>query len=644
MGPRRLLAFFGHEYALLATRKLSPHTALLPLDIPAIRYAQASGYEWHLPQEWIDHKADYQIFQEATDREHDWFQGAARDFTIADVCWPEFDREAWHYFWRDVSYARALAARWLDSNLEQLILLPPAAKPIPSVSYGQSDVVKLVWAHFLGRRVNWLSSGPVINPTWRWRALRHNARSFLKRFSPYRRRFNVTERFFGDLNVSSDGAAPIVLAFFSGEYPRMSHHIPHLAQGLSRGVVVGLLDADEGTAKKIRTEQRCPVFLTPEEFAPDDEVRTRLERGWQRLQSNCHQPVRDFFDAVAFQFDFACRVRWPVLQSAKDWWLQIWRQLRPAALLVSGLEDAEAQVATLAANQLGLPTIAIPHGDIYTRRTRLAAGYCLFSNELTRQALSWYADHTSLLLPCRGLLPAAEYPTTDAALESHGLNRSAHTNHSHTACRLRVLVIVNPMGVASCLAPYVYLPDQIQLLRDLVHVPLEWKDKITIDFKVHPGKPFSGIEVVEHAVGGATGQILPVNTSISEVLSKYDLFVLLNGYGSVVKPVLRAGRPLVLLWKDAKIGQIGPYELGGLLTQNLLRITSVEDLWVIVRRFVEEPAFAEQMRERARAFARDYLDDSQYPSLAEVVAGVLERRLPCASTATTSDSRSSRGS
>jgi hypothetical protein len=403
----------------------------------------------------------------------------------------------------------------------------------------------------------------------------------------------------------------VVLTFNPGEAHRVRPITEQLYARYGDRLAVALTSFDPTVASQLES-LGLPVFSAPNSVDSAPGLAGQFIGALKQARHGvtCDE-LRELMDSLKFHFQSLCERRWPQQAALFRWWVRQWKVMHPSAVVVSGLEDSESQLPALAATHLGIPSLAFPHGTIYTRRTYLASRYILYPNQLSRRALIPLQREKSKLFPARDLLPDHEYPNSSVAkCATHQL--------------LRILVLANPMGVSNCLAPYVRLRTQISALKSFDSPPGDLAASISVRVKLHPGKPFQGGELVALAAPRVASSVLPLDSAITDLIDQYDLFVSLNGYGSVLKPIVAAGKPIVLFWTDYNIGRAGPYELASDIAPAGSVVRSSAEFWQLVRGFLTDGLLRTEMARRSYEFARTTLDDRNYPRLGDILARLNE--------------------
>jgi hypothetical protein len=99
---------------------------------------------------------------------------------------------------------------------------------------------------------------------------------------------------------------------------------------------------------------------------------------------------------------------------------------------------------------------------------------------------------------------------------------------------------------------------------------------------------------------------------LSAALDAADLVVAMNYCGVGVLHTATAGKPLIHFWLDPDIGRLDPMPFADMYAPAGDMARSEEDIWTLVRRFLDEPGYAASLQGRIEAFHRSlYLEKSQ---------------------------------
>jgi hypothetical protein len=215
------------------------------------------------------------------------------------------------------------------------------------------------------------------------------------------------------------------------------------------------------------------------------------------------------------------------------------------------------------------------------------------------------------LVPCRGLL----------AQDDYSLDEQLWTTPPAVK---RVLALTDPISPMGGLSGWVGHAAQIRGLQALAACPEDLADRLDVRFKANPAWP--DMDLFEAAGIDVRGPVFPAATRLGPLLAAADLVIAVNYCGGALVHALRASKPVVLFWGDPLLHGQHDFWHPEVYSSCGPMARSGDELWDWLRRFVEQPDTAVRMRSKADAFRREFLDDSAYPSLVEVVGSAIPFR------------------
>lgn len=614
---RHVFAFFGSDVeaegvAFLPEASIKGWT-LLALDAPAIGMAAEAKLAYTLIDDWVDSAAMRQAREKAAECEQEWFQAATDQFTSDEVCWPQFDHHAMHWFWADVMLAMALVEEFQVCDVQELRFFPSRSRR-PAVYYYPSDVCSSLWdAELPGVAKPYQL--PRMRPATSKKALHYRvlrySRSRVRKVVRVVRRWCAVEN--PGLTTPSALRGRVVLAFNPGESYRFTPVIERLGEDLPGEIAAAILSHDQATADGIAAQWSIPVACGPPSAPVDPGLRQQFLRGYARaLERSSGQPWQKPLKHLQFHFEYYCAHRWPMLSAGLRFWSGLWSQAQPKAVLVSALQDGESQLPAEAAKRLGVPTVSIPHGAGLGRSSySMIVDYILCGHSVQSSSLERFGVPATRVLPCRDVVVENEYPVASIPVDT-------------TRGCWHLLVLTDPIGSAGCLAPTTSPGAQVVALRTLANPPTDIARHLSLRIKVHPGYP--DLELIAAASARLLQRVLPPNYGLKSALRQTDLVVALNYCGSALVHALRAEKPVIFFWTDPLIGRTEPRAHADSFLPAATLVRNPEEFWRVVRSFFTNPELAEEMHLRAGNFFRDNLDDSSYPSIGEVLDRVLSKQ------------------
>ena len=616
---RKLFAFFGADLERKGQEFLQQAYGegytLLALDASAIGMAATAKAPYTLIDDWLDSEAMFQAKQQAAKCERRWFEAARDEFSSDGICWPEFDREAMYWFWLDVTLASTFAEAFRARGGQDLRFFQHAVRR-PALYYYRSDVCSALWKADLAGKAKAFElprkslRKPLRKPFWN-RALRFS-------WSKVRKIARLTTRRRNTLAIAHPSvlAGKVVLAFNPGEFHRFTPIIQQLSESFPRNVAAVILSPSQATANEIAAKWSIPVVCGPSPAPVDPGLQEKFLRGYVKaLDGAGGQPWQKPLESLQFHFEYYCKQRWPQLALSFRYWVGLWTQSRPKAVIVSSLEDGESQLPAEAARCCGIPTLSTPHGGGGARAAVVVvADYVLYSLSTQKGVYERAGVPIHRLIGCREVVVDNEY--TVVSIDTHSKQNS-----------WRLLALTNPTCWPDHLAPRISPGAQLAALRALNNPPPDIAEQLSLRIKAHPNRRWSDSELFSAIGGGIAECVLPLNSELLSVLERTDLVVALNFLGSALLHALRTHKPVIFFWTDPLIGRVEPHVHADLFLPAGTLVRNPEEFWDLVRRFFTDPEVAEQMGLKAVEFCRNNLDDSNYPSIGEVVDQVLSNQM-----------------
>lgn len=602
----KILAFFGSDIKEIGIKFLRRmHTdgyTLLALDVPAIGLVSKAGLSYTVIDDWVDSKIMRLVFKKTLYCQRRWFESARKEFTIEGICWPEFDREAMHWFWFSVILADAFAGILRMCKCQDLRFFQHSIQR-PALFYYPSDVVSVFWQKELKGKIK------VFKPL---------RLSFFDRLFCYARTqickgINLNKRVTLKSKISpSVFAGKIVLVFNSGEFHRFTPIIKQLKRGFPGKVAAAILSDNQKATAKIGVKWSIPVVCGPPFLPADAKLAKKFLTGYRKsLKAAKGRSWEKALKYLDFHFGFYCKQRWPKLTADFRFWHRTFKRWRPKAVIVSSLFDAESQLPGETARKLDIPTFSIPHAGATSKAWDSVSEYILYSFNTQKITHRQAGISTDRLLPCAELFAKNEYSTFPLKLN---FNKS----------KLRVLIITYGISFKDCFIPNIGPRTQLKALEVLNNPPPDIAKKTQFFIKVHPNPNYADLELFEAVGNSLRKKVLPVDSNLHSIISGCDLAILVNSTGSALINILRAGKPVIYFWTDYRSPRTDIfYDIffsSGMVARN------AEELWHLIRSYFTNLKLAKKMRLKAERFHQKYLDDSNYPSISEVIKRVLAKK------------------
>ncbi|MBI5252666.1 MAG: hypothetical protein HY912_24485 [Desulfomonile tiedjei] len=617
----KILAFFASDLILrrpsefLRRASRSGYT-LLPLDSPAIVLAANADLPYVTLEEILDPEIVLKALSLAEESNTAWFEPAKEEFSVNGLCLPAVDRNTMIFFWQEVMLALELAAEIKRRKFSEFMFfknLMPSAK----VAFKRSDVSSALWHRELPGIVRPLIRAQLLAPGY-WRPLLHTTSEKLK--ESVRRSHTAS-----DHEPCSVPQNAVFVVMGPQETHRFSHVLEQLCQrfpGKILALIAGSRDASvdhtishwkiagslfTGRAAWPRTNVYSSL---PFRFLPriDAELEGKFARGYENaIRTSVGKPWHKPLAYLAFHFMYHVRYRWPYMwKTTYTFFDDLWRRTRPRAVVVSSRGEMCFELASEAARLQGIPTFTVPHGTGLGRRqfNHCFSDFIILNNRHQAE----HSEHSGFprdrMKICSGLVAPSEYPVQAV----RGFRSSE---------RVRVLAITDPIEEGETLMNYTSPSAQLSALRAFVRPPEAVAGRVELKIKLNPF--FPNLELIQAAGPEVVRHTLPVNSDLLSVLQETDLVVALNYCGAAMHHCLLAGKPIIyFLTEPAPLLRRPDFRYDAYAES-----TEVErnpaDFWSSVTRFISDPGFGDRLRDKARNFARQYLENTGYPSLPDII-------------------------
>jgi hypothetical protein len=642
--PTTLFAYRSHDLQHADKYAVSADAIWIPIDIAGWSTIPRETRRLLLNKYWTKPGEEKKIQLAAAKHEKNWLLSVANLPSFKEMNWAAVDRESMYWFWRDIAQAQALCELWNSLDITRIEILPPTSSSnVPMQYYGDSEIAKLVIMHFCADKLAFTPLRPPPTPLSAPLEPSRNSRTFLrkianlavqprkmlrgKHFSAQhilwkilnqlvkpRTKLSIStfpeeaqsliERPTPELRIDSNS---VIFFLHPLEADRFESIIESLKLAYKENLVLWLLSGTGRDAEILATELEIPVIPPPISPDPTQETLTSFHNSLQLFKATITDPFKEMVDSISQQFEFLFLKRYPGLEASLAFWREFWQKRPPKIVIGSGLEDAETQIPIIAASQLQITTIAVPHGAVYTRSTNLMAEYALYENDFSRNAFCTETSKTKLI-PCTGLLKSNEYPTSPEA------------RPQEKKPLFSILVLLNSLGPITSIAPYVSLTGHLETLENISSIPSELNEKVEIKFRPHPCPIFGGANILRSCINEK--QLLGCDVDLEIAIRSFDLFVLFNGFGSVVSPLLKHSCPILLLWPDEKIGEIGPFENGCDLASLGPPIRNSDDFWHGIRNLLAHPSQLPELANRSITLCQKKLNGEQHPQLSSILGKI----------------------
>jgi len=621
---QKLVLFFGADLigrnaSRFLRRAHQRGYTLVALDSSAMACAARAGAEYTVIDDWLDPERFVNALETAIECERNWFEPAREDFTVDGICWPDIDRYTTNWCWQNAVLSLELAEAFKANGCNDFIFFRNLF-PRASVWNAGSDVSSALWSAELPGEVTPLIRMEALRPQF-WA---DTAASGLKRIGAVFKGHRAKP----SPSLPRFPSESVVLVLGYEEALRVNHILEQLKTdfpGRIAAVIGGpYAESSERTTAEwgipVRLSATWPLSSWVATFPPwllpkvDRDLEARFLHGYHNaLAASSGKPWEKPLRHLDFHFQYYCRYRWPKLHTHNfRFWLELWRDLRPAAILVTSRSDTVFILACEAAKRLRIPSFVVPHAGTGRYHKDVVYGdYILYGNPLQRTHYERSGLAASRLVGCKGLLARNEYPVQPLKPFS-------------SDAKWRMLVLVEPTGEGPHVTRHISPRAQLQALRAIASPPAEIADKLDLAIKVHPNN--SDMEIIEAAGNGVASKVMPVDSELRSALEDADLVVATNFAGTSIMHCMLLGKPVIFFVTEKEPMLKRPDIPFDLFAGGMTVARSPEELWALVKSFFTEPELAHSMKLKAATFARDNLDDNEFPSLPDVIRKSLPQR------------------
>lgn len=585
----RAALFFGADLVgpapNLLRRAAAEGQALVALDSQALAWATRE----HLPhtglEAWLEADGLTRARRLAPEYEAAWFTPRRELFTCGGLCWPEFDREALYAYWLSACTAHALCQGLTRRGVRRLTVFR-REPPRPMLYFEPADTAVLYWQGAFPGQVDC-----IILPEPETGAQ-----------SAGQEDTAPPDFFLHDNLELLRGRAAICLNPL--EVFRLRRHIAELRAVFGEKIVLVVNSHLKRDVEPLARETGLPVLGLGPAGKPPVDVLGRCQRGFAELLATQAEPLRGMLQHNGAHFSAVFR-RWAWLEATREYWRRAFSAAPPILVAVSNLEDSESQLPVVAARALGINSLSLPHGIGLTRAMRPKADQVLHLGKADREAYLRSGVPAERLVACHDIAIQNEYPV------------DPDRPWTSATDKLNILVLTSLTGRPGGLYIISSQEAQIRALQALTSPPEDLSGRLELALKPHPGLP--DLEIVEVAGAAVSRLLAPLDLPLATAIKAADLVVALNYTGVGVLHCAEAGKPLVQFWLDPDIGYAGPLEFADIFSPAGAITRSVDEFWTAVRRFLNEPEYAQGLAAKARGFARGF-HAGERRSLREIAA------------------------
>lgn len=626
----------------------------LAIDVKAMEFASLHNFPYTIINDWLDTKTMLEIQEIAWDCENNWYTPVREEFTSNGVCWPEFDHVAMQWFWLDAITSLKLADAFRKRGIKELLIIKQK-KPVPVVFFIGCGVHQTIWEKELadiitiiepnsGQDTSHLRTGERERVQYIFSKLDEFINS-IKKIPSLKRRLkliihsiikiilSMIVQF--KISISCVYSPPEILtgkiAFLASpaELNRSHDLLKDLISTFPKNVVIIPHQMTKVDVYKTIKTWKIPVIQIPENSNVDFTISKKFLKGYEDLtKESSERTWESIVDDVRFHFLYYCQNRWPNLNHLFKSYLKIFLKNPPKVIIGAALNYAEWHLPILAAKKCEIKTISIPHGVNFVSSTvgaseseqELLFDYNLYREKINKEILHQIDGiHEKKLVACKNC--------TDVNSHSTQIVKSSFSQNAW-----KILVLFDPTYRYSnekypLIYPMYKNPQiQIDAIKNLNSPPDDLKGKISIKFKVHPF--FSELELFRAAGGDAVKNVLPTDTQLQSVLEETDLVIGVNYFGSALFHALKNNNSIILYCNDdffeTSYNRDG--EFFALFGNSIKIAKNSDDLWNLIRTFFTDPAVSTKMKLDVTVFSKQFLDNSSFPTIGNVVKEIIQPR------------------
>ena len=596
--PHKLFIFFGADIINYGQEFLkdaySYDYTLMPLDGPAVGFVDRAGLPFTLLDEYLGINAFQDARAQAFYFEENWFKPVREAFTVAGNCWPELDRDAMFWFWRDAALTIKLAETFLENGGTRLKLFQSRVLR-PALYYYRSDIHAVILNSLLAGKTH-----PVVMPSAFKNSCEYSFYDQAITFDTPSRNQNEL-----DYGVLAD---KIVFALNPGEFHRFKTVFDQLSENFPGKLSAVILYPDQALARNLTTRYHLPVVCPSRADGVDFSDRHQFEKGFSALSQSADSNDRyNLFSILRYHFTCHYNQRWPSLQADLKAWHGLWGRHLPRTVIVSNLTDCESQLPAEAANQHRIATFSIPHGAWGVNKTAGVSKHVLYNFPLQKILYDKKGFATDRLKRCRNITTQNEYPVVTQ-------------NAFPTQKTWRILALTDPVFIEGCMNTFLEPMGQLEALRILANPPMDLARRICLRIKVHPGYPNLELPGLVSAVFAQ--KVLPTNSELEPIAAAADLILAVNYVGAAIIHVLRLGKPIIFLWTERLVGATNKCDMGHILSVTRaagIVVEKAEDLWQKIGEFFTDSQVSGALCNRAKTFSETNFGNHNFPQLVDIL-------------------------
>lgn len=579
----------------------------LALDSVAIERISRLNLPYTIIHDWLDVPDILQIQDSAWNCEINWFQEFREEFTYNGICWPEIDHMAMHWFWLEVLLSDRIVTIFRKNNIKNFLII-------------SQNVSNLVF---------WDTSGSICKEIWK-NEFENCITIIDKKTETFTNLKNNNENVFSKFNQFIYSPPEILkekIAYCIGsniEITRSTQIIQDLKRNFPNEIVFIPIFVSEKDICKIVNQWKIPILAPVVDLIDKnlEDLKQKFSNGFQNsLKSSNNTIWRKYFSILNFYFLHFCQFRWPILNNFYVKYCDIFTHNKPKILINSVLNFAEWSIPVLAAKQVMIPTLSMPHGVLFDPSKRFLSSDLIHQYDfyLTNNLLSKEIVKLNCVLPdkkirgCNNCIDTNEYI----------VKKKSHYFSRH---KFSILILFNPVMMYQGRLIYSTKNARIQIetLELFEKLSQKYSDSVEIKYKVHPGYP--ELELFYAANIPVEQKILPINSETESVLEETDLIFGVNYYGSALIQVLKNKKPFINYINDEPymLSYQKESEAPKIFDSFIKSLYSPAEIIQCLDRLISDPSLLCQIIKKEEEFSKRYLNDSSYPSFSQIIKDIID--------------------
>lgn len=605
----KIFAFFGVDIENVNEGYLeslfNEGYSIFALDSKAIEFASQSKISYLTIFDWIPKDRYLEIEKNAWNYEKNWFIDTTSDFTIFDICWPEYDHYAMHHFWLDAVISFELTKIFRKFQVTQLLLVDSNEEK-PVIYYTHGSICKYIWKRELSDIISILNV-----------SLTNTSTGIEKK--------QIQSEFYNCI-FSHESLLKDKIAFFASgiEICRSNELIHDLSRTFPDEWVLlpnDLFNDDIHTLLiPFMNAWKIPIIAPHRVYKGIDEYSSIFIRSLKKNTALSKGKEWEYYlETLAFHFEYYCQYRWPKLISYYLYYCNLFSKFPPKIIIGSLLNFTEWKIPITAGKKKGIPTVSIPHSVSMSYSMTVINSfpvneysYHFYIDKFSRDLLiSCFTDCEKKLIPCRN---CTDINSHCYVKDYDGFDKSL----------FKILVLFSPTSsyrypeTQSRLIYFSKDPKkQIAACKDLMELAKKNTDKISMKFKFHPA--FTELEIFQSLDKDFFENIVPLNTELLPILSEVNLVIGVNYYGSALIHTLKMNTPFINYMND-EIMEDGFYDEREPLMQlrkSMKIVSNKSNLIDEINKMMNDPTILEGMKSLQAKFVDAFLRNDNFPTIEE---------------------------